>query len=122
MLQPGANTSHSVVSGSFIPIQQCQSRQQRLESMPDQAVAMGIVAARVRLFGHVQGIGVRPAIYNLAQQMQLSGRVVNDATGVDIFIQGTDKELDEFRCRLVDSLLEELMWSDLIGSSRNSKS
>ncbi len=43
-------------------------------------------ALRVR--GQVQGVGFRPFVYRLAQDLALSGRVLNDGMGVQIEVQG----------------------------------
>lgn len=50
----------------------------------------------IHINGLVQGVGFRPFIYNLAQQMQLAGYVDNSTNGVDIEILATQKELDSF--------------------------
>lgn len=43
---------------------------------------------RLSVTGLVQGVGLRPNVYNLAQQHQLTGWVLNDGQGVTIEIQG----------------------------------
>ncbi len=56
------------------------------------------LALRVR--GQVQGVGFRPFVYRLAQDLALSGRVLNDGMGVQIEVQGEAKQLDVFMRRL----------------------
>ncbi len=58
--------------------------------------------ARQRLLvtGLVQGVGFRPFVYRLAQQLTLSGLVRNTSEGVVIKVQGTSETIDAFRVRL----------------------
>ena len=46
------------------------------------------VRLRLRVRGVVQGVGFRPFVYKLAQQMNLTGWVLNDAEGVLIELEG----------------------------------
>ena len=55
---------------------------------------------RIRVTGVVQGVGFRPFVWQLAQQLQLTGWVCNDAAGVIIEIQGAGHSVDEFHRRL----------------------
>jgi hydrogenase maturation protein HypF len=55
---------------------------------------------RVRVRGAVQGVGFRPYVYRLAQELELAGWVRNDAEGVEIDLQGEP--------RAVEALLERL--------------
>lgn len=50
----------------------------------------------IRLSGIVQGVGLRPWIYRLANERGLCGTVGNDAAGVRIIIAGLPAVLDEF--------------------------
>lgn len=61
-------------------------------------------ARRLLLGGHVQGLGVRPAIYRLATELGLTGAVENTAAGVAIQIEGGEHGVGEFTKRLVDEL------------------
>ncbi|HQR71975.1 MAG TPA: carbamoyltransferase HypF [Burkholderiaceae bacterium] len=54
----------------------------------------------VRVRGQVQGVGFRPFVYRLAQDLALSGRVLNDGGGVQIEVQGSAAQLDAFLARL----------------------
>ncbi len=46
--------------------------------------------ARIRVRGQVQGVGFRPFVWQLAQRLQISGRVLNDPEGVLIYAAGDD--------------------------------
>jgi len=55
---------------------------------------------RIRITGRVQGVGFRPAVYRLARELGLTGRVFNDTSGVTIELQGGEERIDEFLRRL----------------------
>ena len=55
---------------------------------------------RITVTGQVQGVGFRPYIYRLAQDLGLVGMVRNAPEGVLIEIQGSRRHLDEFLRRL----------------------
>jgi hydrogenase maturation protein HypF len=57
---------------------------------------------RIEIRGIVQGVGFRPFVYRLAQELGLSGWVRNDAVGVSIEVDGTIEALDAFARRLRD--------------------
>lgn len=61
-------------------------------------------ARRILLVGGVQGLGVRPAIYRLATQLALGGRVQNTARGVEIEIEGFAQAVRAFDEHLLASL------------------
>lgn len=67
---------------------------------PYAAILKAQGACRIVLQGRVQGLGVRPAIYRLAQQLELTGHVRNTAAGVEIVLEGDEQGLDSFRQRL----------------------
>ncbi|MDD5240217.1 MAG: carbamoyltransferase HypF [Sulfuricella sp.] len=60
----------------------------------------GMIAARIRVRGQVQGVGFRPFVYRLALELGLNGWVLNDADGVEIEVQGSALALDELLRRL----------------------
>lgn len=55
---------------------------------------------RLRVRGIVQGVGFRPFVHRLAQDLQLHGWVRNGTTGVEIEIQGEAEKLARFCERL----------------------
>jgi hydrogenase maturation protein HypF len=55
---------------------------------------------KIHITGRVQGVGFRPAVYRLARELGLTGRVFNDTTGVTIELQGGEERIAEFLCRL----------------------
>jgi hydrogenase maturation protein HypF len=59
-----------------------------------------LVARRLRVEGHVQGVGFRPFVKRLADELDLRGAVGNDAGGVFIDIEGMRDRCDEFRLQL----------------------
>ncbi len=50
----------------------------------------------IRVCGVVQGVGFRPFVYRVAKGIGLFGEVNNDTLGVNIFINATPKEMEEF--------------------------
>jgi hydrogenase maturation protein HypF len=61
---------------------------------------MSMASELIRVRGQVQGVGFRPTVWRLAQQLALTGWVANDAQGVVILAQGPPDRLAE----LVDAL------------------
>jgi hydrogenase maturation protein HypF len=54
------------------------------------------VAAAIHITGIVQGVGFRPFVFSLAENLCLSGWVRNTAAGVDIDIEGSRNQIDTF--------------------------
>ena len=54
----------------------------------------------VRVRGAVQGVGFRPFVWRLANELGLAGSVRNDAEGVAIEVEGEARALDAFLARL----------------------
>ena len=59
-------------------------------------------AVRIRVTGVVQGVGFRPFVWRLANDLHLSGWVKNDAAGVEIHAEGESPTLNELARRLRD--------------------
>jgi hydrogenase maturation protein HypF len=57
---------------------------------------------KVRVTGVVQGVGFRPFVYRLAQELTLHGYVLNGPAGVEIEAEGTPENLEQFLQRLRD--------------------
>ena len=55
----------------------------------------------IRVRGLVQGVGFRPFVFRLAQEMGLSGWVRNDGGGVEIEVQGTPGGVSALMARMV---------------------
>jgi len=55
---------------------------------------------RITLCGAVQGVGFRPFVYRLANEMSLNGWVLNSASGLVVEVEGTPDELRRFEQRL----------------------
>ncbi len=79
---------------------------------------------RLVITGAVQGVGFRPFIYRLAQELALTGWVMNSPQGVTLEVEGATHRLEQFRHRLkvgkpprsfIQSL--EASWLDAIGHS-----
>ncbi len=61
---------------------------------------MTAAARRIRVTGIVQGVGFRPFVWRLAQELGLTGWVRNDALGVEIVAEGKAAALDALVARL----------------------
>jgi hydrogenase maturation protein HypF len=68
-----------------------------LSTTPEQAEA-------IRVTGTVQGVGFRPAVYRLAQELGLRGTVCNDGQGVLITVAGPQGHLDQLVIRLLQEV------------------
>jgi len=64
------------------------------------AVSADTRRCRIRVRGQVQGVGFRPYVYGLAEQLGLTGWVLNDAAGVDLEVQGNPAAVGAFLRRL----------------------
>ncbi len=51
---------------------------------------------KILITGQVQGVGFRPAVYRLATQLNLTGFVYNNTSGVTVELQGEETEIAEF--------------------------
>ncbi|MBK9326882.1 MAG: carbamoyltransferase HypF [Hydrogenophilales bacterium] len=72
---------------------------------------------RLRITGIVQGVGFRPYIWHLAQELNLAGWVRNDAAGVEILVEGEPEQIEVFTRRLPKEIpplaqVRDLTWSD----------
>jgi len=78
---------------------QREARHQSPSGDDDQVIALRIVLA-----GRVQGLGVRPAIARLAQELKLVGSVGNSSRGVSIHVEGPLAAVTTFRWLLTTGL------------------
>jgi len=63
-----------------------------------------MIRNKILLKGKVQGVGFRPFVYKLALNLNLQGFIRNDINGVEIQIQGEQKQLDKFYELLLNTL------------------
>ena len=59
------------------------------------------IARRLRLAGHVQGVGFRPFVYRLAEEYRLSGSVRNLHGEVEIVVDGRRGDIERFAQELI---------------------
>ena len=59
---------------------------------------------RIRVRGVVQGVGFRPFVFRLAQQLDLAGWVRNDGEGVEMEVQGAPGNLSALMARLMKEM------------------
>lgn len=57
---------------------------------------MSVTARRLRISGHVQGVGFRPFVYRLAQELKLAGTVQNLHGEVEVLVQGPPCDIERF--------------------------
>jgi hydrogenase maturation protein HypF len=55
-----------------------------------------VLRHRITVQGMVQGVGFRPFVYRLAEQLGLAGFVNNNSSGVTIEIEGPDESIEKF--------------------------
>ncbi len=55
---------------------------------------------RARVAGVVQGVGFRPYVFRLAEELELGGWVLNDERGVEVEVEGEPASVEEFLARL----------------------
>lgn len=58
----------------------------------------------IEIHGAVQGVGFRPFVYRLANEVELTGWVINDSRGVFIEVEGDASTVDHFLRRLSSDL------------------
>ncbi len=63
-----------------------------------------LIRSRITVEGIVQGVGFRPFIFNLARDCHLKGYVLNNPRGVQIEVEGEDRDLKKFLEELPVSL------------------
>jgi hydrogenase maturation protein HypF len=64
------------------------------------AMAVNKQRLKITIRGAVQGVGFRPFIYRIANDMKLAGWVLNSSMGVFIEVEGEKAELDSFVLRI----------------------
>jgi hydrogenase maturation protein HypF len=61
---------------------------------------VALTRARARVEGTVQGVGFRPYVYRLANELDLAGYVLNDSRGVLLEVEGPAAAVERFLARL----------------------
>ena len=59
-----------------------------------------LVRVSISLRGLLQGVGFRPFVYNLANEIGLKGWVINTSTGISIEVEGNREGINSFLSRL----------------------
>lgn len=59
-----------------------------------------IQRAKITIQGTVQGVGFRPFVYRLAEELDIKGWIENSAQGVFIDVEGSNGQLEKFISRL----------------------
>ena len=73
-----------------------------LADAPVEAAADGRrIARRIRLAGHVQGVGLRPFVYRLAHELGLAGSVQNLLGEVEIRVEGSCAAVERFSSEVI---------------------
>ena len=72
---------------------------------------------RIRIRGRVQGVGFRPLLWRLANQLGLRGSVRNDAQGVLLEVAGESNVIEVY-IRYLRSKLKEKTLGKLIHTKR----
>ena len=55
---------------------------------------------RARIEGTVQGVGFRPYVYRLADELGVAGHVLNDSRGVVVEVEAPSETVERFLARL----------------------
>ncbi len=71
-----------------------------MDARADRSVPL-LERRRVRVRGVVQGVGFRPFVFRLAQELDLAGWVRNDAEGVEMEVQGLPGNISALLVRMV---------------------
>ncbi|MCL7798558.1 acylphosphatase, partial [Pasteurella multocida] len=64
------------------------------------AAADGRLAVEIRVRGRVQGVGFRPTVWRYARDLDLSGEVLNDSSGVLIRVFGSASAVEALIARI----------------------
>ncbi|MEZ6057607.1 MAG: carbamoyltransferase HypF [Planctomycetaceae bacterium] len=101
MSSPDTSTNGERIGRELIDSQSFSKR--AIESPPVAPSKSHPSALDIRLSGRVQGVGMRPAITNLARQLHLFGHVSNTSEGVCVHLEGPQESLTQFEQRLPTS-------------------
>lgn len=88
------------VASSLVPVAPISRRTNRHRPDTFAPVPSGRIermkATRLHITGVVQGVGFRPFIYNLANELNLTGWVLNASDGVHVHVEGPNALIDSF--------------------------
>lgn len=82
-----------------------KKKEKQIHSVPASLPKLqGSVAKRLKLMlaGTIQGVGFRPFVYRLANDLNLKGYVQNTGSGVVIEVEGAESLLEKFHARLLE--------------------
>ncbi len=68
---------------------------------------MTVIRTHFQLEGCLQGVGFRPWVYCLAQEMGLTGWVRNTIQGVELELEGRQETIDDFESHLRNNLIRD---------------
>jgi hydrogenase maturation protein HypF len=68
--------------------------------LQNQPSAERIETTRLHIYGLIQGVGFRPFIYRLANDLKLTGKVYNQNDGVFVLLQGENSKIKKFQLKL----------------------
>lgn len=71
------------------------------------------MAELIQVFGIVQGVGLRPFAARLAKELSVVGSVANKGAFVEIFAQGSDEALENFKHGLMTAPPQRAVISDI---------
>lgn len=74
-----------------------------MDSQKPEACSVGLTTVDIVVTGVVQGVGFRPFVYRIANQLGVRGTVLNDGRGVVIVAQASQRQLEAF----VDALRQK---------------
>src|SRR5210317_1798067 len=93
-----------VVSGGHPACERTSGKAaRRMVGVAEPAVSAGnAIARRIRLRGHVQGVGYRPFVYRLALEYGIVGHVQNQLGEVEVLAMGAAGDVEKFVRDVVD--------------------
>ncbi|MEZ9820639.1 carbamoyltransferase HypF [Shewanella sp. 10N.286.45.A1] len=63
-------------------------------------MTLALIRVKIKITGIVQGVGFRPFVYRLADELALSGSVLNNSEGVTIEAQANEHTIKQFKQQL----------------------
>lgn len=72
--------------------------------MQNSAINTQLKCIKFEIFGAVQGVGFRPFVYCICDDLKILGEVYNDSEGVKAILESTQENLDKFEKDLIEKL------------------